>query len=156
MIKNIVRRLSEQGYRIGVIKHHGHGGPPDLIEPETVDTTQFRKEGAVVTAVEGDGTIVMKLESDLSLELDGIVSIYQHLPIDLIVVEGYKEAVFPKIAVLRSKEDWAELSSNFVNFLGLIQPGDLKVEGQSELPHFHFEQSEVYVDYIKERFLEGS
>ncbi len=126
------------------------------MEPDHVDTAQFRNEGAVVTAVEGDGSIVMNLGDDLSLELDGIVSIYQQLPIDLIVVEGYKQADFPKLGVLRSEEDWVELSSNCVNFIGYIQTGDLKVEVTSELPHFLFEQSEMFVDYIKERFLKGS
>lgn len=156
VIKKLVQRLSTEGYRVGVIKHHGHGGQPDRIEPSDTDTSQFHNKGAYVTAVEGDGSLIMNVQSEYATSLETIISIYLQLPVDLILVEGYKDASYPKVVMVRSEKDWEQLTSLCENIIASIHQNERDDTGDSILPSFQMDEAEVYTAHIIERFLKRS
>jgi molybdopterin-guanine dinucleotide biosynthesis protein B len=153
VIKKLVQCLSAEGYQVGVIKHHGHGGQPNRIEPSDTDTSQFHKEGAFVTAVEGDGSLIMNVQSEYATSLETIISIYLQLPVDLILVEGYKDALYPKVVMVRSEKDWEQLSNLCENIVASINQSERNDTGDSILPSFQMDEAEAYTAYIIERFL---
>ncbi|WP_429636132.1 molybdopterin-guanine dinucleotide biosynthesis protein B [Anoxybacillus kestanbolensis] len=101
LIEKIIKRLCINGYRVGTLKHHGHGGKVTL--PEEKDTTRHAEAGAVVCAVEGDGTFLLHAKGHW--ELDELLSVYERFPLDVLLIEGFKHAPYPKIVCLRSRED---------------------------------------------------
>ncbi|GAC89780.1 molybdopterin-guanine dinucleotide biosynthesis protein B [Anoxybacillus flavithermus NBRC 109594] len=101
LIEKIIHQLCENGYRVGTLKHHGHGGKVML--PKEKDTTRHAEAGAMVCAVEGDGTFLLHAKGNW--ELDELLCIYERFPIDVLLIEGFKHAAYPKIVCLRHRED---------------------------------------------------
>ncbi|WP_261132530.1 molybdopterin-guanine dinucleotide biosynthesis protein B [Bacillus sp. Marseille-Q3570] len=150
-IKKIIRELSEEGYRVGVIKHHGHGGAPDIIEPEHTDTAQFQNEGAYMTAVEGEGVLLMKLDGrEGTIPLEQIVSMYQQMPLDLILIEGYKTAPYKKFLIASNEQELESLLEVSENVIGVI---GCKPEEISGLISLDFNQAEEFTKYVTEEYL---
>ncbi|MGP4082216.1 molybdopterin-guanine dinucleotide biosynthesis protein B [Pseudalkalibacillus sp. R45] len=150
-IKKIVRELSEEGYRIGVIKHHGHGGAPDTTEPEHTDTAQFQNEGAYMTTVEGEGVLHLKVnERGGTIPLEKIVSMYQQMPLDLILVEGYKKAPYKKFLISRNEQELESLLEVCENVIGVV---GCKPKESSRLFSLDFNQAEEFTKYLREEFL---
>ncbi|WP_347550768.1 molybdopterin-guanine dinucleotide biosynthesis protein B [Pseudalkalibacillus hwajinpoensis] len=102
-LERFIKKATEIGLLVGVIKHHGHG-QPDLYD-ETKDTGRHRIAGAKVTGVSGGGMLSLQATMVGDWELDRLLKLYQAFELDLILVEGYKEKPLPKIVMLRSKED---------------------------------------------------
>jgi molybdopterin-guanine dinucleotide biosynthesis adapter protein len=121
---------SNKGLKIGTIKHHGHGGLPQLESVNTDSSKQF-EAGAVVSSVEGGGRLSLHASSD-HLSLHDIMKIYESFPLDLIVFEGYKNEKFPKILFIRTQKDLYLLDyvSNIVAVVSWMPIDDLPTQLQ--------------------------
>ncbi|KYC64626.1 MULTISPECIES: molybdopterin-guanine dinucleotide biosynthesis protein B [Heyndrickxia] len=97
------RALADNGYRVGTLKHHGHGGKP-LLAPGK-DSTRHFEAGARAAGVEGDGLFVLAVRADQGLALEQLIGWYEALPLDLLLIEGYKYAPYPKVVCLRDEQD---------------------------------------------------
>ncbi|MCJ7841179.1 molybdopterin-guanine dinucleotide biosynthesis protein B [Lederbergia sp. NSJ-179] len=117
LMEKLISYGRNREFRLGTIKQHGHGGPPEgnMLHK---DSKKHVKAGAMIAAVEGDGMLQLEARNS-SWNLDDILSIYQSLPIDLILVEGYKKAAFPKIVMTRHQED-LHLLTNYPILRGLF------------------------------------
>lgn len=102
LIEKIVERLHGSGIRVGVLKHHGHGGMPDL--GQNKDSTRYFKSGATVTMVEGEGTIQLVGELH-EMGIEKKLALLHQFQIDVVIIEGYKNLSYPKIVMIRCKED---------------------------------------------------
>ena len=102
LMQNITHSLSSQGFQVGTLKHHGHGGEPELIE-ET-DSYKHLQAGAAISAVKGENRfqVMVKHASD---ELAELIQFYTLLPLDILFIEGFKQAEHPKIVLIRDAED---------------------------------------------------
>jgi molybdopterin-guanine dinucleotide biosynthesis protein B len=108
------------GWRVGVLKHHGHQSVP--LQPEGVDSLELKKAGAVVSGVEGAG--VFQFLADMEApDLSTLLNIYQQLPLDVILIEGYKKAPHPKVLFLRSTDDKVSLE-DLDNIQTAFGPGE--------------------------------
>ena len=98
----LIQQLTAAGLKVATIKHHGHGGRPDVVESK--DSDKHVKAGAAVSLVEGDGRLVIQAESghwSLSEEIE-MLSFFKP---DVILIEGYKFEPFPKAVILRDESD---------------------------------------------------
>ncbi|HJV30673.1 MAG TPA: molybdopterin-guanine dinucleotide biosynthesis protein MobB, partial [Bacillales bacterium] len=59
-ITKILKQLKIEGDSVGVIKHHGHGGKPDVYEQK--DSARHIENGAIATIVEGNGRLLLQAE----------------------------------------------------------------------------------------------
>lgn len=98
----LIRRLKEAGMAVASIKHHGHGGKPDI--PAGKDSSRHIGAGASAALVEGGGRLVLHSENE-SWPLDEQINILSSFNPDVILIEGHKNAIYPKIVLLRSAED---------------------------------------------------
>ncbi|PWU68147.1 molybdopterin-guanine dinucleotide biosynthesis protein B [Gracilibacillus dipsosauri] len=106
LITEWIPLLKGLGYRIATLKHHGHGGEPDVIAE--VDSIQHFRAGATMSAVIGEETVQM--QADLNhLTIDRMISFYQSLGVDLLFVEGYKQYPLPKIVLSKDSTELDEL-----------------------------------------------
>lgn len=107
LISELIRRLSEQKVRIGTVKHDAHGF---IADREGSDSWQHQEAGALYTAITspyGTATfekrgltldeLIERMVRDTAISSDG--------PLDLILVEGFKTASYPKIVLLRNEGD---------------------------------------------------
>ncbi|MEQ6375463.1 molybdopterin-guanine dinucleotide biosynthesis protein B [Bacillaceae bacterium S4-13-58] len=105
LVEKLVRELTKEDLKVGTLKHHGHGGKPTL--PAGTDSSRHRHAGAIISGVEGDG--LFQLDMTGSWTLDQLLSFYEGMQI--VIVEGFKEADFPKAVIYRNKEDESLLGS---------------------------------------------
>jgi molybdopterin-guanine dinucleotide biosynthesis adapter protein len=108
---SLIKQLTAAGLKVATIKHHGHGGRPDVVEAK--DSDKHVKAGAAVSLVEGEGRLVIHAENgnwSLSEEID-MLSCFNP---DVILIEGYKQEPYPKAVILRDESD-LELVENLSN-----------------------------------------
>jgi molybdopterin-guanine dinucleotide biosynthesis protein B len=134
-IQALIEVCAQEHLTIGVLKHHGHGGVP-VPDNNKTDSAAFQNAGAAAVGVEGEGTFQFYLKSNQSLCLEDLILFYEKLPLDGLVIEGYKQAVFPKIVMLREPED-ARLLKQLSNVMAVITCDEAYVETiNSDIPVF--------------------
>lgn len=115
LITRWVTLLKEKGYRVAVLKHHGHGaklGMPDAKK----DSMQYLSAGADATLVAGGGFTQHMLHHEASYEeLLGLAT-EQHP--DIVLVEGYKAEQGEKVVLVRKEADWETLQK--INGISLV------------------------------------
>jgi molybdopterin-guanine dinucleotide biosynthesis protein B len=97
LLCRLVNLLTERGWRVGTVKHDAHQF--DIDHPGK-DTWKHRLAGAETVAIASEEqTAVIRQRAvsldELLLEMDGL---------DLVLVEGYKWAPYPKIVLIRTEE----------------------------------------------------
>lgn len=101
-----VRLLKAEGHTVAVLKHHGHGGPPELPENGT-DTMQFFDSGADVSVVAGGGVVQLHMNEEPTFpRMKEIASLNNP---SILLVEGYKDEQGAKVVLLRDEIDWDAL-----------------------------------------------
>ncbi|WP_010529921.1 molybdopterin-guanine dinucleotide biosynthesis protein B [Lentibacillus jeotgali] len=103
LMSQLIRYFSEEGLKVGSLKHHGHGGEPDMAEG--TDSEKHFKSGSVISGVQGGGLTQLTLHRPF--EIEELIQFYGRFKLDLLLVEGYKQADYPKIVLIKNK---AELS----------------------------------------------
>ncbi|MDM5296439.1 molybdopterin-guanine dinucleotide biosynthesis protein B [Peribacillus simplex] len=102
-ITNIIEKLRAVKLETAILKHHGHGGKPDITGMK--DSHKHFQAGAAASLVEGDGTIELlsnfKGEAPIA-ELIQLLGLF--LP-DVILIEGYKQEDFPKVIIIKEESD---------------------------------------------------
>lgn len=93
--------------QVSTIKHHGHGGDLEMPSPDT-DSMNFFKKGAASSLAYGNGVVQLHLQTKQD-NLQKIIRLSQLAEPDLILIEGFKKADFPKVVLVRSADDWQEL-----------------------------------------------
>lgn len=101
-INKLLSQFGTKDIRIGTIKHHGHGGKPDIIENK--DSYSYVQSGAKVSIVEGAGRVILHAEKEL-WSLEEQIRIMKFLEMDLILLEGHKYKDYPKAVIINSEGD---------------------------------------------------
>lgn len=95
LLVRLVERLTERGIKIAVIKHDGHDFTCDI---EGTDSYRLHQAGAYGTAVYSDHRVFVHKEGTGERE-DALIG--QFPEADLILLEGMKDSIYPKIEVVR-------------------------------------------------------
>lgn len=102
MVKLIERLEKTTTVRFVTIKHHGHGGEPDLPEK---DSSRHHRAGGLAAVVEGDGLLLLQSKQKV-WTLEEKISLCSHFQPELVLVEGHKQASYPKIVLVRHCGDF--------------------------------------------------
>ncbi|MDO3412358.1 molybdopterin-guanine dinucleotide biosynthesis protein B [Saccharibacillus sp. CPCC 101409] len=111
LTEKLLRLAAARGLRASAIKHHGHGGAPDL-PPAGTDASRFFEAGAASSLVSGGGIVLLqgRQAGEAGGELAALISLSAaYARPDLILIEGFKEERHDKIVLVRSEEDWPGL-----------------------------------------------
>jgi molybdopterin-guanine dinucleotide biosynthesis protein B len=144
LMEKVVKELTDRGYRIATIKHHSHRGFE--IDVPGKDSWRFAQAGSrhVIIASPDRFAAYRQLDGELSLDeitpgVDGV---------DLILVEGYKQANKPAIEVVRA-----------ANSQDLIGTSDQRIAIVSDLrwnlgvPLFQLDDAHAIAEWIENRFI---
>ncbi|MGV2940784.1 molybdopterin-guanine dinucleotide biosynthesis protein B [Mesobacillus sp. LC4] len=98
----LIQQMTAAGLKVATIKHHGHGGRPEVVESK--DSGKHVMAGAAVSLVEGGGRLVIQAESG-SWSLPEEIDLLSFFNPDVILIEGHKHESYPKAVILRDKND---------------------------------------------------
>ncbi|MFC5405243.1 molybdopterin-guanine dinucleotide biosynthesis protein B [Cohnella soli] len=102
LVRELVNAFTQAGYNIGTLKNSPHDHDP---EPEGTDTRLHREAGAAITAFVTPNRAAWVEERKVTTE--EIVETMARRGVDILIVEGFKNAPYPKIALIRSETDTA-------------------------------------------------
>ncbi len=147
LIEKIIPALVQRGYRVGTIKHHGHGFE---IDHEGKDSWRHKQAGAQVTVLASQHRVAVVEEVEKDYAIEELRDIYIR-GVDIVLTEGFKKNRLPKIEVFR-----ADLAAD------IISRGDetlFAVVGDHaqgiNVPWFSSQDIDGVVDLIESRFLKG-
>ena len=125
LILKLLNQAKNKGKTVAFIKHHGHGGPLELPKADT-DSMRLFESGADSSIAYGDGVVQMHQRKQTAT-VEELVDYASLENPDLILVEGFKEATFEKIILLRSAEDSLKLQK-LQNIVLAIAPEELELD----------------------------
>jgi molybdopterin-guanine dinucleotide biosynthesis protein B len=145
LLERLIPELRARGYRVAVVKHDVHGFEMDK---EGKDSWRLKRAGANAVIVSSPTRIalIQDVERDHSLEE---LRERLRLDVDLILSEGYKRGVHPKIEVYRQAHRRELLCTEQDNLLAVATDVPLPIG----VPCVHIDDHKALADLIEERIL---
>lgn len=144
MLEKLVAELKRRGYRLATVKHHSHRGFE--VDQPGKDSWRFAQAGSDHVVIAAPDKIASYRTLERELSLDEIASGISG--VDLILVEGYKQAGRPSLEVVRAANSRELIGSREQRFAVAADfPLDLGV------PQFGLQDVRAIADLIEARFL---
>ena len=144
-IEKLLPELTRRGYLIATVKHDVHGFEVDR---EGKDSWRHKQAGAhtVVISSPNKVALIRDVKKDLSLE-----EIREKLiqEVDLILSEGYKKDVQPKIEIFRKEKYEELLCTEKDNLVAIVSNKKFRVD----VPCFFLDDFKGVADFIEKKFL---
>ncbi|MBR2879772.1 MAG: cyclic pyranopterin monophosphate synthase MoaC [Oscillospiraceae bacterium] len=137
VIEKLVSAFTAEGYAVAVIKHDGHDFE---IDREGKDSYRFTSAGAVVSLISSKNKTAV-IESR-KLDLNQLVNRIHD--VDIILVEGYKNASLPRIGIAR-KACGKGFTDSLDKFITIMSDYD---DIDTQIPHFHIDDIEGLKSFI--------
>lgn len=145
LVEKLIPELIKRGYRVATIKHNKHGFD---IDHEGKDSWRHKQAGACSTVIACPTRVALVEDIERDLSLDEIRDKYIK-DADVILAEGYKGNLFPKIEVYRSELKRELLCNKEDNLLAIAS--DTKLE--AGVPCFDINDIKSIADLIESKFL---
>jgi formylmethanofuran dehydrogenase subunit E len=144
LMEKLVQELTGRGYRLATIKHHSHAGFE--IDVPGKDSWRFAQAGSRHVTIAAPDKIASYHLLERPLELDEITEGISG--VDLILVEGYKQANKPAIEVVRAANS-TELVCNSTKRIAVAADFPLNLG----VPQFGLDEAAAIADLIEGLFL---
>ncbi|MDQ0198163.1 molybdopterin-guanine dinucleotide biosynthesis protein B [Neobacillus ginsengisoli] len=138
VISKLIQTLKEHGLKSVIIKHHGHGGKPEVSQKK--DSAMHLVAGAYASIVEGDGRLILQAENS-EWDLEEQIKLMEFFQPDVILIEGFKLKNYPKLLLLRESNDLSLLTKVSNVKVIMYWKDELKrnLEEQTNTPFFHIQ-----------------
>jgi molybdopterin-guanine dinucleotide biosynthesis protein B len=146
LIERLIPVLSAKGYRIATVKHHHHGDF-EADQPGK-DSWRHARAGAVASALASGRRLALFQQLEEEMSLERIAPLFLPSP-HLILAEGYRNSLYPKIEVIRRAQGMGPLCSKGDHLIALVTDAD----GDMEVPHFRLDAIEELADFLVARYL---
>jgi molybdopterin-guanine dinucleotide biosynthesis adapter protein len=145
VMSKLIKRLKGDHRNVVAIKHHGHGGKPEA--PANKDSTNHLESGAIASIVEGDGGLLLQAEKWI-WTLEEKIQLASFFKPDIILIEGHKNEPYPKLLLLRGKEDLELLQLCNIQVIILWEEIP-KEDALKEIPSFYLNDTSV-IDWTRD------
>lgn len=145
LIEKLVPELVRRGYRVATIKHDVHGFEVDR---EGKDSWRHKQAGAHTVVISSPHKIALIRDVEKDLHLDEIREKWIR-DVDLILSEGYKKDVQPKIEIFRKEKHKGLLSTKEDNLVAIVSNQEFDIG----VPCFRLDDIKGLSDFIERRFL---
>jgi len=117
LVERLISQLTSMGYRVSSVKHAHHN--VDIDEPGR-DSYRHRAAGAKQTllATEHRWALMREHREQDTPKLEQLLPLFD--PCDLVIVEGYKGAVHPKLEIVRHLNKEGLLADQMPNIVALV------------------------------------
>ena len=147
LIEKLVPELTQRGYRIATVKHDTHGFE---VDQEGKDSWRHKQAGAhtVVISSPKKVALIRDVEKDLTLE-----EIREKLiqDVDLILSEGYKKDIQPKIEIFRKEKHKELLCAKEDNLIAIVSNRTFDIG----IPCFDLEDMKGLASFIEKEFIKS-
>jgi molybdopterin-guanine dinucleotide biosynthesis protein B len=147
LIEKIVPELVRRGHRVTTVKHDRHSFE---IDKEGKDSWRHKQAGAQEVIISSPRKVALIRDVDKDMSLEELRDAFGG-DADIIISEGFKKDVQPKIEVFRKEEHHELLCTEEDNLIAVAsnQPFDIRV------PCLDIDDVKGIVDLIESRFLKG-
>ncbi|MFH1115307.1 MAG: molybdopterin-guanine dinucleotide biosynthesis protein B [Pseudomonadota bacterium] len=146
LLEKVVRELTDRGYRIATVKHDAHSFE---IDHEGKDSWRHKHAGARLTVISSASKIALVADAEHDRSLNEIREEFIR-GVDLIISEGYKREIHPKVEVFRSELRRDLLCKTDENLIAIA--GD-PPDPPPGIPVFDLNDPGPLCDFIEKRFL---
>ncbi|MDQ1004125.1 molybdopterin-guanine dinucleotide biosynthesis protein B [Neobacillus niacini] len=149
IILKLIGILKNEGFKTVTIKHHGHGGRPDILSQK--DSAKHINAGAVASLVEGEGRLCLQAD-ETALTLEEQIRFVDFFRPDIILIEGHKKKSYPKLLIIKDENDLLLISSVSNIKTVLVWKKELIdiVRGQLEVPVFYISEELALMEISKD------
>src|SRR4030066_803890 len=145
LIEKLVPVLTQRGYRVATVKHDVHGFEVDR---EGKDSWRHKQAGAHTVVISSPNKVALIRDVEKDLTLDEIRGkLIQD--VDLILSEGYKKDIQPKIEVFRKEKHKELLCKKEDNLVAIVSDRAFRVG----VPCFGLDDMKGLGDFIEITFL---
>ena len=145
LIEKFIPELTRRGYRVATVKHDVHGFEVDR---EGKDSWRHKQAGAHTVVISSPNKVALIRDVEKDLTLDEIrEKLIQD--VDLILSEGYKKDVQPKIEIFRKEKHKELLCSKKDNLVAIASNKKFNVG----VPCFQLDDMKGLADFIEKKFL---
>jgi molybdopterin-guanine dinucleotide biosynthesis protein MobB len=148
LLTAVLRCLKERGYRVGTVKHCGHGVSLDARDK---DSGRHEEAGSEVTVVAGPGIMGSSRHMKEPSFAESIAKASKGT--DMVLVEGFKDSSAPKIEVYRSGHSGTLMCRERAGFVKGIVAVASDVPLEVDAPLLPLNEPEKICDFIEKRFL---
>ncbi len=145
LMEKLIPELKRRGYRVGTVKHHSHAGF-DIDKPGK-DSWRHARAGSDHVVIAAPDKIASYRLVEKEPTLDEIVS--EIKDVNIILVEGYKQAGKPSIEIIRGELGIEPISTKEQLF-AIAANVTLNVP----VPVFDLNDAQRIVDLFEEEFLQ--
>jgi len=146
LLEKVVRELTKRGYKIASVKHDAHSFE---IDHKGKDSWRHKQAGTCLTVISSPTKVALVADMDHDLSLAEIRDRFIH-EADLVISEGYKREMHPKIEVFRSELNRSLLCKADESLIAIA--GD-PPESPDGVPVFDLNNPVALCDFIEERYL---
>jgi molybdopterin-guanine dinucleotide biosynthesis protein B len=147
LIEKLVPELTRKGYRVATVKHDVHGFEVDR---EGKDSWRHKQAGAHTVIISSPQKIALIRDVEKDSTLDEIRRRWVQ-DVDLLLSEGYKKDVQPKIEVFRKEKHKKLLCAKKDNLIAIVSNRKFNVG----VPCFHLEDMKGLSNFIEKEFLKS-
>jgi molybdopterin-guanine dinucleotide biosynthesis protein B len=149
IILKLIEILKNEGIKSAAIKHHGHGGRPDILSQK--DSAKHINAGAVASLVEGGGRLCLQAD-ETALTLEDQIRFVDFFRPDIILIEGHKKESYPKLLILRDESDFSLISdvSNIKTVIVWNKDWIDAVREKLKVPVFHIKEEIALTNISKD------
>lgn len=145
LIEKLVPELVCRGYRVATIKHDVHGFEVDR---EGKDSWRHKKAGAHTVVIASPQKVALIRDVEKDLTLDDIRGKFIQ-DVDLILSEGYKKDIQPKIEIFRKEKHKELLCTKEDNLIAIVSNQTFEVG----VPCFDLDDMKGLSSFIEKKFL---
>jgi molybdopterin-guanine dinucleotide biosynthesis protein B len=145
LMEKLIPELKRRGYRVGTVKHHSHAGF-DIDKPGK-DSWRHAQAGSDHVVVAAPDKIASYRSVEKELTLDEIVC--EIKDVDIVLVEGYKQAGKPSIEIIRG-----ELGIEPIGKKEQLFAIAANITLNASVPVYDLNDAQRIVDLIEEEFLQ--
>jgi molybdopterin-guanine dinucleotide biosynthesis protein MobB len=141
LIERLIPALARRGCRVATIKHHHHGD--FQADHPGKDSWRHAQAGAIATALAGAQRLAVFQRVETELSPEQIARFFVVRP-DLVLTEGYKDSLFPKVEVVRQAQGVEPLCRKDDQLIALVsdRAWDLGV------PRFGLDDAEGLAEFL--------
>lgn len=140
-LETLIRVLVARGFAVAAVKHDNHGFQMD--HPGK-DTHRLRSAGASRVAIVNDQELAVYGDVGPTLTVEELAARYLG-PVDLVLVEGFRQSGIPKIVYCREGAPRAPYDASADEVIAVV--GDLQLPGGK--PHFSAEDPDALADFLE-------
>lgn len=150
LLEKLIPELKKKNIRVALIKHAHHNFDIDI---PGKDSYRLRKAGAQQVLVASNTRQALIIENqNIKKEpnLDQCIASLQIDTLDLILVEGFKHAAYPKIEINRSSHPQPFIYPNDPDIIALITDVEPAADSARTIKQLNLNNLDDIIDFIQE------